>query len=239
MELGAFALEHRMSVRADAVDPRAGRPHSSAARIASTRRAGLGPRGRQRRAPLQQRVRRVEEDPGVEVAPDPTRRRDDARHALDAPALLQAQACASPLAGGFRHQPVDEAGLAPPVRCHEIGQMLQGTLGQPGNDHGFQIGQSLDRTAQGRGPTRHCGNAFRLRRWLHAHNPTYRDRLLPRSQPDDATPHPYRPAAVVAHSTCSMVGAPMASITSRSKPSAMPLASGMSARAARKSSSSG
>ena len=42
-----------------------------------------------------------------------------------------------------------------------------------------------------------------------------------------------------AHSTCSIVGAPVASITSRSKPSAMPLAGGIWASAARKSSSSG
>ncbi len=42
-----------------------------------------------------------------------------------------------------------------------------------------------------------------------------------------------------AHITWSMRGAPVASITSRSKPSAMPLASGMIARAARNSSSSG
>ena len=39
--------------------------------------------------------------------------------------------------------------------------------------------------------------------------------------------------------TCSMREAPVASITSRSKPSAMPLASGICARAARKSSSKG
>ena len=42
-----------------------------------------------------------------------------------------------------------------------------------------------------------------------------------------------------AHSTCSIVGAPVESITSRSKPSAMPLAGGIWASAARRSSSSG
>ena len=42
-----------------------------------------------------------------------------------------------------------------------------------------------------------------------------------------------------AHNTCSIVGAPVASITKRSKPSAMPLAGGIRASAARKSSSMG
>jgi hypothetical protein len=42
-----------------------------------------------------------------------------------------------------------------------------------------------------------------------------------------------------AHSTCSILGAPVSSITSRSKPRAMPLAGGMAETAARKSSSIG
>ena len=46
-------------------------------------------------------------------------------------------------------------------------------------------------------------------------------------------------SATGAQSTWSIRDAPVASITSRSKPSAMPLASGMIASAARKSSSSG
>ena len=41
------------------------------------------------------------------------------------------------------------------------------------------------------------------------------------------------------HITCSMRSAPLASMTSRSKPSATPLAAGMTATAARKSSSTG
>ena len=45
--------------------------------------------------------------------------------------------------------------------------------------------------------------------------------------------------ATGAHMTRSMRGAPVASIARRSKPSAMPLAAGMRARAERKSSSSG
>ncbi|MND67983.1 hypothetical protein D3C80_594190 [compost metagenome] len=50
----------------------------------------------------------------------------------------------------------------------------------------------------------------------------------------------HRPySATGAHMTRSIRGAPVASITSRSKPSAMPLAGGMIASAARKSSSSG
>ena len=47
------------------------------------------------------------------------------------------------------------------------------------------------------------------------------------------------PPATGAHSTCSIRVAPVASITRRSKPSAMPLAGGMAASAARKSGSIG
>src|SRR4051794_8091231 len=65
------------------------------------------------------------------------------------------------------------------------------------------------------------------------------DHRVPPFPPDDARPWPGEPAATGAHRTCSMVGAPVASIARRSNPMAMPLASGICARAARKSSSSG
>ena len=67
-------------------------------------------------------------------------------------------------------------------------------------------------------------------------HPPLRDDLSPQGRGELA---PNTHSATGAHSTASILGAAVASITSRSKPSATPLAAGISASAARKSSSSG
>lgn len=100
----------------------------------------------------------------------------------------------------------------------------------------------------GIGAVNQCGNGRRQRDGITFRDRFQRRRVLPIDKrcpleivdcPDRSNDVHLPNSATGAQSTCSMRDAPVASITSRSKPRAMPLASGMMASASRKSSSSG
>ena len=122
-------------------------------------------------------------------------------------------------------------------RCHQF-LRARNELSRDGIGGIVRLDQRGDLRRHGDGITR--GDPLQLGQRGRRHKPARHQlgRLAQRRRKFGVDPVHASPAGGV-HTTWSILGAPLASITSRSKPSATPLASGIWATAARKSSSSG